>query len=134
CNTNSDTTAVVAIEVNSPQLLTTTPGARCGPGSVTLSATGSGAATFNWYTAPTGGLPIATTATFNTPVINNTTTYYVAAGAGAGGTVSVGPANNGQTTGYTLEAGLFFDVTASAITLDGVYVYPVGTGAGTVDI
>ncbi len=36
-------------------------------------------ATFSWYTTPTGGTPVATGATFNTPVLVQGTTYYVEA-------------------------------------------------------
>src|SRR5690606_28589377 len=67
------------------------------------------------------------------PVLTSgTTTYYVAASDG-GGTGYVGAPNNGQNTGYTLEAGLFFDAYVP-FDIKGVYVYPVGTGAGTVEI
>ncbi|MFN5665069.1 MAG: Ig-like domain-containing protein, partial [Bacteroidota bacterium] len=41
-----------------------------------LGATAS-AGIVNWYTSITGGTSIASGTTFNTPVINNTTTYYV---------------------------------------------------------
>jgi gliding motility-associated-like protein len=33
--------------------------------------------TVNWYTTPTGGIPIATGNSFTTPLLNNTTIYYV---------------------------------------------------------
>lgn len=36
-------------------------------------------ATFNWYTTPTGGTPVATGETFNTPILVQGTTYYVEA-------------------------------------------------------
>ncbi len=36
-------------------------------------------ATFNWYDVPTGGTPLATGATFNTPVMMANKTYYVEA-------------------------------------------------------
>lgn len=36
-------------------------------------------ATFSWYATPTGGTPIATGATFNTPVLVQNTTFYVEA-------------------------------------------------------
>ena len=130
CNSNTTTSNVVAVTVNNPQILSTAGDTRCGLGSVTLSATPS-SGTINWYDVPTGGTSIATGNTYS-PTVSATTTYYAAASEG-GGVVSVGAPNNGQTTGYTLEAGLFFDV-ATAFTLQGVYVYPVGTGAGTVDI
>ena len=49
--------------------------ARCGNGTVTLTANSSG--TVNWYTASSGGSPIASGNTFTTPSLNTTTTYYV---------------------------------------------------------
>ncbi|MCF7561654.1 T9SS type B sorting domain-containing protein [Sabulilitoribacter multivorans] len=48
----------------------------CDSGSGVLSATAS-AGVINWYNAPTGGTSLATGSVFNTPVVNNTTTYYV---------------------------------------------------------
>ncbi len=58
--------------------LTTTGGTNCGPGTVTLSATGTPAGgSYRWYTAATGGTPItgATSATYTTPSLTATTTY-----------------------------------------------------------
>lgn len=53
----------------------------CSNQSTTLTATVTGTqpagSTIGWYTAPFGGLPVATGLTFNTPVISSTTTYYV---------------------------------------------------------
>ncbi|WP_126245856.1 Ig-like domain-containing protein [Chitinophaga rhizosphaerae] len=50
--------------------------------SASLSATVRPAgATFNWYTAPTGGSPVGTGATFNSPNLTRSTTYYVEATA-----------------------------------------------------
>ncbi len=60
-----------------PQVLTTTPAARCGTGTVTLGATGSAGSTLNWYAVPTGGSPIGTGTSFVTPTISTTTNYYV---------------------------------------------------------
>ena len=55
-------------------------GFTCGTGSATLSATGNGTS-YRWYTTEFGGTAIAgaTTATYNTPSISATTTYYVTA-------------------------------------------------------
>ena len=47
----------------------------CGPGTVTLNATSSD--TIYWFDAPVGGNLVGTGSTFVTPVLNNTTTYYV---------------------------------------------------------
>ncbi|WP_160712343.1 gliding motility-associated C-terminal domain-containing protein [Chitinophaga solisilvae] len=46
-------------------------------------------ATFNWYTTPTGGAPIATTNTFVTPPLTQATTYYVEATSPADGLISL---------------------------------------------
>lgn len=56
--------------------------ARCGSGTVTLSANSTISGTFNWFTSLTGGTPIQTSAnrtfdTYVTPVLNSSTTYYV---------------------------------------------------------
>jgi gliding motility-associated-like protein len=44
--------------------------------TITASSTTAGA-TFNWYTSANGGTPIFTGATFTTPALSSTTTYYV---------------------------------------------------------
>jgi ELWxxDGT repeat protein len=45
----------------------------------TLTASGAPVgATYRWYAAATGGTPLATTATYTTPALSTTTTYYVA--------------------------------------------------------
>ncbi|HPB24628.1 MAG TPA: C25 family cysteine peptidase [Bacteroidales bacterium] len=48
---------------------------RCGPGSVTLNATGAG--TLNWYDAATGGNLLTTGVSYTTPSLTSTTNYYV---------------------------------------------------------
>lgn len=59
-----------------------TDGVTCGPGTVNLSAVGTGSPSqYRWYTTETGGAPVATTATGNwtTPSLATTTTYWVTA-------------------------------------------------------
>jgi len=57
----------------------------CAGNSVTLTATSTTAGViFNWYTAQTGGTPIAVGNTFATGPLNTTTVYYVEAVAGTG--------------------------------------------------
>ncbi|MFZ7115671.1 MAG: CotH kinase family protein [Bacteroidota bacterium] len=51
--------------------------ARCGNGTVTLTANSSTAA---WYSSNSGGSPLATGLTFTTPSLSSTTTYYVQSG------------------------------------------------------
>ena len=48
----------------------------CGPGSATLTA--SGGTAYRWYDSPAATTPVASTASFTTPVLSSTTTYYVA--------------------------------------------------------
>lgn len=87
---NSCLTDTVFILVNNPQILSTTPGSNCGPGTVELSATANAGATINWYNAATGGQPIATGETYTTPFLNNTTSYYVEAMVGSNPSVILG--------------------------------------------
>lgn len=55
-------------------------GNRCGPGTVTLSASGApNGGGYRWYTASAGGSPVATSASYTTPSLANTTVYYVSA-------------------------------------------------------
>ncbi|MFN8145238.1 MAG: CotH kinase family protein [Bacteroidia bacterium] len=51
---------------------------RCGNGTITLTATDT--ATVRWYSSASGGSLLATGNTFTTPVLTQTTTYYVEAG------------------------------------------------------
>lgn len=61
-----------------PALPTTVGASRCGPGSVTLSASGAPiGAVYNWYTAAVGGTSFFTGATYTTPTLSTTVTYYV---------------------------------------------------------
>jgi uncharacterized protein (DUF2141 family) len=90
CAAYSTTTSVT---INaSPSITTSTPGSRCGTGSVVLGAVSS-TGTVNWYTAATGGTSIASGNTYNTPSISANTTYYADAqsvnGCSASSRVSV---------------------------------------------
>lgn len=77
-NCSTARTQVTATVNPSATITSTTPGSRCGTGTVTLSATSSGG-TINWYDAPTLGNLVATGGTFTTPSLSATTTYYVEA-------------------------------------------------------
>jgi sugar lactone lactonase YvrE len=76
--TNSGT-AIVSITVN-PTVPTGTGATICGSGPGTLTASGSAPAggTYNWYAALSGGSSLGTGASFTTPSLTSTTTYYVA--------------------------------------------------------
>lgn len=59
-----------------PKITTTVASSRCGSGTLTLTANASGG-TVNWYDSPSGGTPLASGNTFTTPILNETTSYYV---------------------------------------------------------
>jgi gliding motility-associated-like protein len=72
-------TSVTATINNVPSPPTTTGTSTCGSGTLTLTAAGGSAGQYRWYTVASGGTPIAgqTNASFVTPSISATTTYYV---------------------------------------------------------
>ncbi len=72
----SSPVAVNAI-INSSTPPSVVPATACGPASVTLSASSSNP--LEWYSVPAGGTIIGTGNTFVTPVLSNSTTYYVQA-------------------------------------------------------
>ncbi|MFT3793886.1 GEVED domain-containing protein [Flavobacterium sp.] len=123
-------TAPVTITVNNPSVTGITPGARCGTGTVALSATGSAGTTLNWYAASSGGASLFTGANFTTPSISTTTNYYVDASTG-GGSVTMGPASptaQGGTIGsQTVAWNINFNVLA-ATTIQSVTIYPSTSG------
>ncbi|MCV9930505.1 hypothetical protein OIU83_22790, partial [Flavobacterium sp. LS1R49] len=77
--TSLSRTAVIATVNTTPTINSTTEKSRCGTGTLILEATASVGATINWYAASTGGLALATGASFTTPSLSTTTTYYVEA-------------------------------------------------------
>ncbi len=107
----------------------------CGPGSGTLSATASGA-TINWYDNSSGGSLLGTGTTFNTPVVNSTTSYFAEA------TSSV-PGYSGYATpnANTIGSGGFFTSAQYQIfdaiqnfTLVSVKVYAQSATTTTVEL
>jgi gliding motility-associated-like protein len=74
-------TSTAIITINPlPAAPTTTGASSCGANSIVLTAAGAAAGQYRWYTVATGGTAIAgqTNATYTTPVLASTTTYYVA--------------------------------------------------------
>ncbi|WP_299706523.1 T9SS type A sorting domain-containing protein [uncultured Pontibacter sp.] len=64
---------------------TTNSVSRCGRGSETLRASGAPVGGgYKWYSASTGGTVLAETSNYTTPVLENTTTYYVSTVNGNG--------------------------------------------------
>lgn len=72
-------TMVTATINTVPTAPTTTGASRCGPGTVTLTASGGAAGQYRWYTVATGGIAISgeVNATY-VPSITGTTNYYAA--------------------------------------------------------
>ena len=120
------TSTAVALTVNSPAISGTTPAATCGPGSVTLSATGTGSQ-IRWYSALTGGTLLATGGSYVTPILSATTPYYAAAsnlfGTENGGRPAVVTPGGTLITAYGIQF-----TAASDLVLNNVVTYPTGTG------
>jgi hypothetical protein len=76
----SSRVAVQAIISGAPAVPAGSDVSRCGPGSVTLNASGAG--TLSWFSVSSGGTAIATGTSFTTPNLLSTTTYYVEADNG----------------------------------------------------
>lgn len=91
CNAGPDTVYSTPIQLNyANTLASTTPGQRCGVGAVNLSAVAGGTGSVRWFTAATGGLPIAVGNTLTTPSITTTTDFYAAPYTITPGTINVG--------------------------------------------
>ncbi|MER3465647.1 MAG: hypothetical protein C4329_15775, partial [Chitinophagaceae bacterium] len=130
---SANATAVTFTTTNcTPASITsTTPGSRCGIGTVTLGATANGGATINWYAAATGGSVLANGTSFSTPSLSTTTTYYAEAALNGTpfnvGLASDVAANLSSFGGY----GMYFS-TVSAATINTVDIYP--STAGTLNV
>lgn len=117
-----------------PAILSTNGATVCGAsGSATISATADSGATITWYDAVTGGNVLGTGASYTTPTISSTTTYYVSAKS-TGGVDTVGPVNPSALGGISSSnyaIGTYyqiFDVTTPT-TLISVDVFPVSSVA-----
>jgi PKD repeat protein len=114
CTANDSIIKNSYITINMPNSPAVTSASRCGTGSLTLSASGS--AILNWYNMAIGGSLVNTGATFITPLLSTTTTYYVENYV-AGNTSNIGPANNSIGGGgyFNSVQSLVFDVFTPAI-------------------
>ena len=68
--------SVIATMNAVPSMPTGNDGAHCGPGRVTLTASGC-TGVYNWYSTPGSNTAISTEATFTTPTLTANATYYV---------------------------------------------------------
>jgi hypothetical protein len=134
CGTSTDISSEIDVTVNNPQITGTTPGTRCGPGTVDLSATTSGSG-LNWYAAASGGSSIGTGSPFTTPTLSSTTTYYVAANDG-GSQMNVASPTIGSSVFITTTVGwgLRFTISNTPVTINTVTVRAQGSSAGPASI
>jgi hypothetical protein len=89
------TSAPLTINVNNPQVTSTTPGSRCSTGGVTLNATANPGSVLRWYAAATGGASLATGPSFATPSVTapGSANYFVEAAVTTSGSATIGTAD-----------------------------------------
>lgn len=130
-NTYTRTSYIV---VNRPVGPAVVNGSRCGPGTVSLSATTTN--NVNWYSTATDTVLLSTANPFTTPSISTTRSYYVEQ-AIPQTPYNVGPASNAFGTGSNFNGdrnwGLKFQV-LKPCKLNSVYVYAQGTGYRTIQL
>ncbi|RYE19179.1 MAG: hypothetical protein EOP51_20430, partial [Sphingobacteriales bacterium] len=123
----------VNLTIQNPAIASTTPGTRCGTGSVSLTATGSSGTVVNWFASANGGSPLFTGTNFMTPNIAATTTYYASAFTGTSYGVAgmTGPAvtTNGTSVG---SHGVAITTTQANLRISSIDIPFTGTGTFTV--
>ncbi|MFN8315908.1 MAG: T9SS type A sorting domain-containing protein [Chitinophagales bacterium] len=125
--TPTNVVAVNAFVVSNP---TVTPVTRCGPGLVTLNATGND---IHWFSSPSSTLSLYSGASY-TLNVDSTTTFYAEA-SGGGTTSNIGPIDNSIGTGAQQQSTNYLIFNAfTAFTLQSVVVYPSTTGNVVIDL
>ncbi|MCC8408224.1 gliding motility-associated C-terminal domain-containing protein [Mucilaginibacter sp. UR6-1] len=87
-STRTSVTVTVVPPPAAPQITSQNAGI-CPGSSATLTATSATGTTIRWYTSQTGGTPVFTGTSFNTPALNTSTTYYAEAVFDNGGCTSL---------------------------------------------
>ncbi len=78
CESSAARVAIIATVNPIPAAPTGSGASRCGPGTLTLTATtGANGNAVRWYAALTGGSPLVTATSYTTPSLSATTTYYI---------------------------------------------------------
>ncbi len=117
------------IVVYNPAIASVVNGSRCGPGTVSLSATGSPTTAIQWYTALTGGAPVYTGNPFITPSLSTTTSYYVESTyLGSSGTVGLNDPTQATDISTQLTSWQVYFNVIQATKLLTVDIYPLATG------
>ncbi|WP_191906990.1 T9SS type A sorting domain-containing protein [Adhaeribacter soli] len=90
----------------------------------TATLTASGADVYNWYNAASGGTLLKTGASFTTPVLTNTTTYYLQ------GVKTQTKSLSTINTGGNNQNGVMFQVAAhKSLTINGFTITPTSVGS-----
>lgn len=124
----------VTVLVHIPTPVTVSDVTLTTPGTADLVATGG--SNVAWYDVPTGGTALATGNTFTTPVLNQTTVYYVATSSEFGNASQSVGRNDAVTANYgasTTNAKVYFDVLDNC-TLRSVKVYTDIAGPRTIEL
>ena len=120
------------VVVNKPAAPAVTDDAICEGNTATLGTVGSG--TLNWYDLPVGGTLLNTGASYTTPVISSTTSYYVEEEL-PGAIANVGPVTNTFGTGGNFNGDQYQIFTCSTpVILKSVKVYASGAGNRTIEL
>ncbi|MBI4645173.1 MAG: PKD domain-containing protein [Bacteroidia bacterium] len=121
------------IVINKPPAPTVTSASRCNQESVSLTAYGTGI--LAWYSDEFGGMLLDTGAIFNTPVLSQTTTYYVESQITQPSQYvgEIYNASNGSVNTGIYEHYLIFDC-YSPTTLISVFVYAQTAGNRQIEL
>lgn len=112
---------------NYPDLVAPLPVTICGSGTAELTANNT-SGTVRWFANETGGIAIHTGATFTTPVLNTTTSYWVNSSSNLV-TASGGRTTHGNDATEPINYGLVFNAT-TPFKLTTVDVYLASSSAG----
>lgn len=132
-SSNSDWISVPFATACTAPTLTTTPGSRCGAGSVALGASPS-AGTVYWWDAAAGGNFLGTGTSFNTPIISTTTTYYASAGQQLAGNIAsqIGAGANTSSLSSENPFETFYTGQSSQYLIKASELLAAGIGAGNI--
>jgi Zn-dependent metalloprotease len=122
------------ITINQPSAPTAAGVSLCPGASANLTATGQDSLV--WFTVPTGGTPVFTGASYNTPPIVANTTFYVETEIYPA-PQSVGPVDNNFGTGSIFNNNGYHDIIFDCfapVTLVSVKVYAQGAGNRTITL
>jgi hypothetical protein len=124
------------VVINNPGTPTVNGATRCGPGSVTLTATPPTGATVNWYQNAVGGAPLFNGNSFNTGYIPATTTFYAAAASGSSpATPQVGTATtvSGGSSNAPGPFSIYFRRSTMQFLYTATEIIAAGGGAGVIN-